>query len=136
MPVIDAYASLGGGDSSVRDYFKRANSIHVLRMIALQPRLEKAQLLEQLSNLEVQSKTPGLGGFPNAVVCPCNIDDTHTMSDLIDAYDTQLLRGVHHEIADAINDRVSQNALASLELLSRHNLCLDISTKPNQVLLC
>lgn len=130
MPVVDAYASLESGEQSVRDYFNYAKSVHVLRMVAVLRSGELPRLSRDLTELQSQSTTPGLGGFPNAVVCPCNIDDAAAISTLISSDAAQLLSGVCHEMIDV--DDVPVSTLDSLDLLSRHGLSLDVGAKRDQ----
>ena len=130
MPVVDSYACINSRDG-VAGYLNVARDIHVLRMVAV----SGAQItsgFEELDELQRQTKVPGLGGFPNAIVAQCCLSEPETLLTLLQSTFNNL-RGIKQPIERLLTDSKKSDINAAIALLDEHAFCLDLDATKNQL---
>lgn len=127
MPIVDAHVQLSE-QHKLSDYLKQTSSFHVLRLIAVQQPQSAQRSLQQLNYLQGLSTTPGLGGFPNAVIAYCDFSRPESLSMLLEHSFAEKMCGVHY--APSTNDVTLW--VDQLTVLQSRGMSLDVTVTASQ----
>ncbi len=141
IPIVDSHAVVDNRCNAVQRYLAEATQVHVLRMVAVQHVDNTIDGEKSLQSLQKQSETPGLNGFPNAIIGQANLHSSYSVSEIVNQTGVKKLTGLHH-VFGTQESRASASGSPShdvsyihqsLNLLQERNCSLEFSGPVEQI---